>query len=55
MIKKKSNRPEGFCKKGALLKNFGKFTGKHLCPSLFFNKVTEQLQWLVLNHSLNGS
>ena len=39
MIKKKSNRPESFCKKGALLKNFGKFTGKHLCPSLFFNKV----------------
>ena len=39
MIKKKSNRTEGFCKKGALLKNFGKFTGKHLCPSLFFNKV----------------
>ena len=27
-----------FCKKGAL-KNFTKFTGKHLCWSLFFNKV----------------
>ena len=27
-----------FCKKG-VLRNFAKFTGKHLCPSLFFNKV----------------
>ena len=30
--------PEVFCKKGAL-RNFAKFTGKHLCQSLFFNKV----------------
>ena len=28
-------------KKG-ILKNFAKFTGKHLCQSLFFNKVVEQ-------------
>ena len=34
----KSNRPEVFCKKG-VLRNFSKFTGKHLCLSLFFNKV----------------
>ena len=27
-----------FCKKG-VLSNFAKFTGKHLCQSLFFNKV----------------
>ena len=27
-----------FCKKDAL-RNFSKFTGKHLCRSLFFNKV----------------
>ena len=27
-----------FCKKG-VLKNIAKFTGKHLCQSLFFNKV----------------
>ena len=27
-----------FCKK-AKLKNLAKFTGKHLCESLFFNKV----------------
>ena len=34
----RSSRPEVFCKKG-VLKNFTKFTGKHLCQSLFFNKV----------------
>ena len=30
-----SSRPEVFCKKG-VLKNFTKFTVKHLCQSLFF-------------------
>ena len=35
--KSKSSRPE-VCKKG-LRGNFAKFTGKHLCQSLFFNKV----------------
>ena len=34
-----SSRSEVFCKKG-VLRNFVKFTGKHLCQSLFFNKVT---------------
>ena len=41
-------------------KNFSKFTGKHLCQSLFFNKLagyaeflrtpfhTERLRWLLL-------
>ena len=33
-----SSRPEVFCEKG-VLRNFTKFTGKHLCQSLFFNKV----------------
>ena len=32
------SHPEVFCKKG-VLKNFAKVTGKHLCQSLFFNKV----------------
>ena len=27
-----------FCKKG-ILKNFAKFTGKHLCQRFFFNNV----------------
>ena len=35
----RSSSPEMFCKKG-VLRNFEKFTGKHLCESLFFNKVT---------------
>ena len=34
-ITKRSNRPEVFCKK-ADLKNFTKFTWKHLCWSFFF-------------------
>ena len=34
----RSSRLEVFCKKG-VLRNFAKFTGKHLCQSLFFNKV----------------
>ena len=34
----RSSRSVVFCKKG-VLKNFAKFTGKHLCQSLFFNKV----------------
>ena len=34
----RSSQPEAFCKKG-VLRNFAKFIGKHLCQSLFFNKV----------------
>ena len=36
--KYRSSRPEAFYKNG-VLRNFAKFTGKHLCQSLFFNKV----------------
>ena len=32
------SHPQVFCKKG-VLRNFTTFTGKHLCQSLFFNKV----------------
>ena len=39
------SHPEMFCKKG-VLRNFAKFTGKHLCQSLFFNKVEGSLQFL---------
>ena len=35
----RSSCPEVFRKKG-ILKNLTKSTGKHLCQSLFFNKVT---------------
>ena len=31
-----SSRPELFCKK-VILRNFAKYTGKHLCQSLFLN------------------
>ena len=34
----RSSRPKVFCKKG-VLRNFEKFTRKHLCQSLLFNKV----------------
>ena len=37
----KSSRPKVFCKIG-FLKNFARFTGKHLCHSLFFNKVARR-------------
>ena len=32
--------PEVLCKKSAL-RNFAKFTGKHLCQNLFFDKVVD--------------
>ena len=33
-----NSRPGVICKKG-VARNFAKFTGKHLCQSLFFNKM----------------
>ena len=41
----RSSRPEVLYKKG-VLRNFAKFTGKHLCQSLFFNKVAGQASTL---------
>ena len=38
-MKIRSSRPEVFYKEG-VLRNFAKVTEKHLCQSLFFNKVT---------------
>ena len=35
---KKKQPPEVFCEK-SVLRNFTKFTGKHLCKGLFFNQV----------------
>ena len=47
--KYRSSRPKVFCKI-SVLRNFTKFRGKHLCQSLFFNKVAaEHLWWLLLN------
>ena len=39
----RSSRPEVFWKKG-VVRNFAKFTGKHLCQSLFLNKVAGLLK-----------
>ena len=36
----RSSHPEVLCKKG-VLRNFAKFTGKHLCQGLFLNKVAD--------------
>ena len=38
MAQSRSSCPGVFCQKG-VLRNFAKFTEKHLCQSLFFNKV----------------
>ena len=43
--------PEVFCKEG-ILKTFGKFTGKHLHQSLFFNKVADLRPAFLLKKSL---
>ena len=40
MRMKRSSRPNVLCEKG-VLRNFAKFTRKHLCQSLFFNKVAD--------------
>ena len=39
----RSSNPELFCEKD-VLKNLSKFIGKHLCQSLFFNKVADLRQ-----------
>ena len=40
----RSSRSEVFCKKG-VLENFAKFTGKHLCQSLFLIKRLRHEAW----------
>ena len=64
----RSSNPEVFCRKG-VLRSFAKFTGKHLCQSIFLNKVagvrpatlltkntflTKHLWWLLLNGLQTG-
>ena len=48
----RSNRPEVFCKK-VVLKNFTKFTGKHLCQSLFLMKLQYSQEKPVLDSLAN--
>ena len=47
----RSSRPEVFCEKD-VLRNFEKFTGKHLCQRLFFNKVAGLGPATLLKNSL---
>ena len=49
----RNSRPEVFCKK-VVLRNFAKFTGKHLCQSLFFNTVAG-LAWNVIKKRDSGT
>ena len=44
MILKTEAATGGSVRKG-ILRNFSKFTGRHLCQSLFFNKVAGGLKW----------
>ena len=37
-VVQRNSHPEVFCTK-SVLKNFAKFTGKHLCQGLFCNKI----------------
>ena len=39
MLQKQSPDQQSCSMEEGVLKNFAKFTGKHLCQSLFFNKV----------------
>ena len=48
VIWKEEEPPEVFCEK-SVLRNFAKFTEKHLCQSLFFNKASGLAKfWSVL-------
>ena len=47
----RSSRPELFCKK-VVLKNFAKFTEKHLCWSLFYSKVADVRPATLLKNKL---
>ena len=53
IFKKQQQSPRGvlLCKKG-VLGNFIKFTGKHLCQSLFFNKVAALSRQFYLKKTL---
>ena len=54
LLNYKSSSPEVFCKEG-VLRNFAKFTGKHLGQSVFFNKVAEHHRTPVINSVGNNT
>ena len=45
--------PEVFCKKG-VLRNFAKFTGKHLCQNFFLNKAAGNFINKFINKFINN-
>ena len=51
LLMDRNSREDVFCKKG-VLKNFAKFTGKHVRLSLFFNKVASLLPATLLKKRL---
>ena len=52
LSKNRSNRPELFYNKNCVLKNFTKFTAKHLCWSLVLNKASGLLLLFLLKSPL---
>ena len=48
----RSSRPDVFHKKGGVLRNFAKFTRKHLCQRLFFNKIADHRPATLFKKSL---
>ena len=54
LISERSSHPKVFCRKG-VLENFAKFTGKHLCQSLFSNKVPGLSLQLYLKRDFGAS
>ena len=48
----RSSRPDVFHKKGGVLRNFAKFTRKHLCQRLFFNKTAHHRPATLFKKSL---
>ena len=50
----RSSGPEVFCQKG-VLKNFSKFIGKHICQSLFSNKVADLNTFIYRTYPVAGT
>ena len=51
ILSRKKQSPRRFCEKG-VLRNFAKFTGKHLFQNIYFNKVTGLACNFIKNDSL---
>ena len=54
LISEKSSHPKVFCRND-VPENFANFTGKHLCQSLFSNKVSVLSQQLYLQRDFGAS